>query len=176
MKFTTILKSTIALIFIIGFTFNSNAQESSQWKLSDKSVFTYNGTVINSKTTSEEINTTFGEPSSEKTYPNGDILYLYNSLGISISTNARHKVNFVGFNYTWDGDKRFPETSFEGSLQVGDFSVTKESTSKDFEKIDGIEFKCPIPLMCASMDKKSNLSILIGFQDNSLTQIGFIFE
>lgn len=166
----------LTVLFSVFLCFQANAQDSSQWKLSDKSVFTYNGAVINANTAFEDIKANFGKPSSNRTYANGDILYIYESLGMSISTNDKHKVNFVGFNYTWDGDKRFPETSFEGTLQVGNHTVTKKSSGADFEKIEGIEFKCPIPVLCAGKGKKANVSILIGFQEANLTQIGFSFE
>lgn len=176
MKFTELLKSVIALLLLVGVSISANAQDSSQWEFSDKSALTYNGTVINSKTNIDFIKSIFSEPNSEKIYPNGDILYKYESLGISISTNSKNKVNFIGFNYAWDGDKRFPETSFKGLLKVGNYRVTKESTAKDFESVEGVKFKCPIPLMCASEESNSKINTLVGFQNGTITQIGFMLE
>ena len=172
----SIIKSIAALFVITTLTLSAYGQDTAKWHFSGESVLSYNNSVINLNTSFEDISKYLGEPTSEKTIPNGDIQYIYESLGMSISVNAENKVNFVGFNYNWDGDTRFPETSFKGSLSVGNYTVSKASKPEDFEKIKGVKLKCPIPIICISENENSKSKVLIGFKNGDISQIGFTFE
>lgn len=176
MKATTTLKSTIVLFLIIVFTSNAKAQDSlTNWELNSKSVFTLNNTKLTAKTTYKSILATIGQANSEKTYPSGEVWYQYDSLGFSIAT-VDGKIRQIGFNFNWDGDKKYPEKSFDGTLKIGDYILTARTTDKDLLKIDGVVFICPIPIICATPNKKAKIKSMAAFEEGLITQILIILE
>lgn len=141
---------------------------------SDKKVY-LNDTKLTKSTTIDDLKEILGEPIIYKEYPTGKINYHYKEHGITVHT-VNGKLLFIGVNLNWDGDKNFPEKTFEGILKIGDITIDKNSTEEFIPQITFIEISCPIPGMCMTIDKKEKTPILIGFKDELVTQVGFEFH
>lgn len=164
------------LFLIIAFTSYTKAQDSlTNWELNNKSVITLYKTKLTSKTSYESVVAIIGPANSEKTYPTGEIWYQYDSLGFSIAT-VDGKIGLIGFNFNWDGDKKYPKKVFDGNLQIGNYRLTTKTTDKDLLKIDGVEFICPIPIICATPNKKAKIKSMAAFEEGQITQILIMFE
>jgi hypothetical protein len=176
MKKSTILKSLLTL-FAIGLICSISAAQNNlnKWQLSDKSELTLNEKRVTGKTTYTEIESILGKANAKKEYSSGEISYIYDSIGMVIST-MNGKIKMVGFNFNWDEDEKFPEKSFTGSLQIGNFTFSKKTTDNDVAKIEGVEFICPIPLMCASNNKKAKVKSMVAFKDSIITQVVILIE
>ncbi|MFI1743203.1 DUF7738 domain-containing protein [Thalassobellus sediminis] len=138
---------------------------------------TLNDLRINKDTTLEEIKNILGEPEIYKEYLTGKVNYHYADNGITLQT-VDGKLLLLGFNYNWDGDKTFPESTFKGELIIEEISFDKDSNQKKLEEIKNTEFIEVIPGFIISKPKtdKKNIFIALGFKNDKVTQIGFEFH
>lgn len=110
-----------------------------------------------------------------KEFPNGKALYHFPEAGM-----AAHLVNgkllFLGVNLNWDGDEKFPEQTFTGSLKIGDTVIDASSTSETLSGIEGVELFCPVPIMCMTKDRNLSTPIMASFKDEKISQLGVEFH
>lgn len=138
-------------------------------------VLTLNELELTSKTTTDDFVNELGEPSRKVPYPSGEVSYFYDELGIVFFT-YENEISNLGINFNWDEDEKFPETSYTGTLSIGNKDINKESTAGHIEDIEGVEFICPIPIMCASKDRKAKVKCAVAFDEGQITQVVFILE
>jgi len=136
---------------------------------------TINEFSIDNKASIEGLIKVLGEPSSIEEYPNGEKSYFYEDLGVVFGIKGE-KVIGLGINYNWDGDKKFPETSYQGTLKLGELSTNKDTKSEAIATIASMGFTCPFPMMCASSDREADINCLVGFKDGLLTQVAFVLK
>ncbi|MGB5819385.1 MAG: hypothetical protein WBG90_07850 [Saonia sp.] len=167
----TILLSTFC--FLTNLIFAQTTVEINYTK--DKEVY-LNNKKLDKSTSFDDVKTMLGQPVVFKEYiATGKVNYHYNELGVSFHT-VNGKLLFIGANLNWDGDKNFPEKSFEGVLKIDGVLIDKNSTDEFISKIKAIEILCPIPEMCMTKDRNEKTPILIGFKENTVTQVGFEFH
>ena len=169
MKKTLIL---FAAIFSLNFSF---AQEKTKINFNEKKEVIINGEKIDKKTDLSKIKSILGEPEVYKEYPTGKINYHYPKLGISVHL-VKDKLLFIGANFNWDGDKNFPETSYSGEFIIDNVSFNISSTESKLSEIKIVDIKCIMAGMCMTNPKEEPTSIIVGFKENKLTQIGFEFH
>ncbi|CAL2092907.1 conserved protein of unknown function [Tenacibaculum sp. 190524A05c] len=138
---------------------------------------TLNNLKIDKNTTFDEIKKILGEPKVYKEYASGKVNYHYAENGITLQT-MNGKLLLLGFNYNWDGDKTFPESTFKGELVINGVSFDQNSNQKNLEKIENIDFMEVMPGFVFSKPKagKKNTLIVLGFKNDKVTQIGFEFH
>lgn len=136
---------------------------------------TVNEIPLDGKTKIEDLITKIGQPSQKKDYQYGETSYVYDEIGVVFSIKSG-LVKGLAINFNWDGDKKFPEKSFIGTLKIGERAITKETDNKSLLTIKSIEFLCPISIMCVSKDKNAPINCVAGFNEDKLTQIGFIIK
>ena len=83
------------------------------------------------------------------------------------------KVQGLGINFNWDGDDKFPETTFSGQLKLGEAEIKQDTKREVIEEIQVIEFTCPIPSMCATKDRNAKIKCSVAFMDEKITQLVF---
>lgn len=158
--------------------FLKKISETSQSKVAIK--YTESGALfvndfeVKSGCTAEELTKVLGEPSQKKEMPSTEVGYFYEEEGFVFYTLANGIVNMIGMNFNWDGDERFPETSYTGSFVICETAVTKETELKNLTDFGCIEFMCPAPVMCVSMVEDRKVNCLLGFGEDGLTQFGFV--
>lgn len=134
-----------------------------------------NGVSIDNETTYQQIVEAIGEPEIYKEYPTGKINYRYSDLGFVFHT-VNGKLLTIAFNFNWDGDKNFPNTTFQGILKIGEISINKETTESITIDLESFEVKCIMPGMCMNNPKEIKNPILLGFKDNLITQVSIEFH
>ncbi|MFT5724238.1 MAG: hypothetical protein ACI9JN_001356 [Bacteroidia bacterium] len=167
-----IVKSFVLILSIFGLN-SASAQTEVILKYSSESALTVNGLQVTSSTKPSELIAVLGTASRTIENKHGETAYYYDAVGLMFASKA-DVVNIVGVNYNWDGDEKFPKTSFTGSLSLGELSVTKETVSKDVAGIKNVTFKCPIPLMCLSEDQTVEVKCAVAFNKKKLSQIVFL--
>lgn len=176
MTHLSLVKSLTALTLFTFFSFSANAQDSlSQWELTDKLEFSVNGTIITGSTDYKILEAAIGKADSKKESANGEVSYKYEKLGLLISVKE-DKVKVVGFNFNWDGDDKFPEKTFDGTLKISNYTFSTETTDKEVAAIAGVTFMCPIPSICATADRKASVKSMIAFEDSLVTQVLVMLE
>nr|WP_298996635.1 hypothetical protein [uncultured Allomuricauda sp.] len=136
---------------------------------------TLNGTPIDNSTTYQSIVEMLGEPEVYKEYPTGKINYRYTDLGLVFHT-VNGNLLTLAFNFNWDGDKNFPNTTFEGVLKIGDNSIDAKTTESIVDDLERFEIKCLMPGMCMNNPRKIKNPILLGFKDDLITQVSIEFH
>lgn len=131
--------------------------------------------MLDSNVTQEAILKTMGKPSKTVDHPSGEVSLFYETAGIVFFT-MDNKVKGLGINFNSDGDKKFPATSLNGKLTIGETEITKESKQEDLLKIEEIEFVCPFALLCASSNRDSKTRTTVSFKDGTLTQLVFLMN
>ncbi|MBL3658710.1 DUF7738 domain-containing protein [Fulvivirga sediminis] len=169
------MKLTITTLFFALLALKSYGQETITVEYTADYRALINGQQIDNTTTYDDIVKLLGEPELYKAYPTGKRKYHYKELGIVLST-VEGNVLSIGFNYNWDGDKNFPETSFEGELKVGDIFINKSSHAIIIENLAELGINCPIPRMCMNNPKKIRNPILLGFENDEITQVSIEFH
>lgn len=136
-----------------------------------------NDLKIDKNTTFEEMKDLLGEPVIYKEYATGKTNYHYADNGITLQT-MDDKLLFIGFNYNWDGDKTFPESTYTGELIIEGVAFNKDSEEAILDEIENTEFMQIMPGFIISKPKtdKKNTFIAVGFEEGKLTQIGFEFH
>lgn len=134
-----------------------------------------NDTAFNGNTKIKKLVANFGEPSKKVDHPSGETSYFYKEIGVMFFIKDG-MVKGLGVNFNWDGDKKFPEKTFTGTLSLGDLEIKKDTKSKSIAAIKSIEFICPFPMICATKDREAPIKCTAAFKDEKLTQIGFIIK
>ncbi|MCB9245634.1 MAG: hypothetical protein H6606_04320 [Flavobacteriales bacterium] len=162
---------TILVMALIGSASQIHAQtEAPTIEVNSKFNLTVEDVKLKSGTKAEALLEVFGEPDRTKESSKGEITYLYDSLGFMFVSD-NDVVRVLGINFNWDGDTKFPEKSFTGTLKLGEQVVVAESIPDNFAENKSIAFACPIPLMCASKDRSASLMITSAFKDGVLSQV-----
>jgi hypothetical protein len=116
-----------------------------------------------------------GPPTREKAYPKTEKGLLYDQYGLVFWT-VDGEVAGAGVNFTWDGDDRFPETSFLGSVALGEFKVDRSTTREKFASFKAGSVSCfgktEQEGMCAGGVER--VRFLSGFVDGKVTQLIFL--
>lgn len=134
-----------------------------------------NGNTIHAGTSYDELVGMLGEPIIYKEYPTGKTTYHFKDRGVALST-VNGKLLRLGVNYNWDGDKNFPESTFDGLLTIGSTTINKHTTSSIIEQLSDLKIKCIIPDMCMNNPKTVNNPIMLGFQNEMITQVSIEFH
>jgi hypothetical protein len=122
-----------------------------------------------------QLTVALGTPDKIETFKSGEEGYFYEESGFVFFTKDSI-IKALGVNFTWDGDKKFPEKSFTGILSLGELAITRETKMEAIAAIKDISFVCPIPFMCASSDKAVMPQCSVAFKDGMLTQVVFLFR
>ncbi|QNR25122.1 DUF7738 domain-containing protein [Croceimicrobium hydrocarbonivorans] len=172
----TVKTRLLGLIALIALTSNFvMAQSDTKIRYTASAELFINDTPLDGQTKLKELIANLGEPSKKVDYPNGETSYFYEEIGIVFFTKDGI-VKGLGINFNWDGDEKFPEKTFTGTLNLGDSEIEKETKSESIAAIKSIEFICPIPIMCASKDREAKINCAVAFKDEKLTQVAFIIN
>lgn len=166
------MKKLLLLVVVLTST-TFFAQEKPNVEFNSKSELYVNGQLVNNQSTYTKIVELLGKPELIKEHKSGKKTYFYSQTGIAFST-FNDKLSMLGFNYNWDGDKNFPNTTFTGKLTIGKI-ILDAKTSQDFMKSnDFLTFEPAI--MDSYFAVTSNGVIMVGFKNEKITQIGFEFK
>ncbi|PRX56657.1 hypothetical protein [Flagellimonas meridianipacifica] len=136
---------------------------------------TLNGISIDHSTTYQNLVEILGEPEVYKVYPTGKVNYRYTDLGLVFHTVDGNLLT-LAFNFNWDGDKNFPNTSFEGVLKIGDNTINAKTTESIVDDLERFEIKCLMAGMCMNNPRKIKNPILLGFKNDLITQVSIEFH
>ena len=131
------------------------------------------GARLSEKAGASELTKCLGSPTREKTYPSGEASLFHEAQGLVLWT-AGGELRGVGLNFNWDGDKKFPETSFTGGLMIGDLKVDRNTTFAQLQSLKGNGITCMDDSMCAGGTASDK--VVVGFEKNLITQISFLFS
>lgn len=149
------------------------AQDKPTIDFNSKSELLVNGQLVNNQTTYTKIVDLLGKPELIKENKSGKKTYSYPQTGIAFST-FNDKLSMLGFNFNWDGDKNFPNTTFTGKLTIGK-TLLDVNTTKEFMKNNAFLTFEPA-FMETYFAVSSNAVIMVGFKNEKITQIGFEFK
>ena len=135
-----------------------------------------NNIAIDTKTTLKKLTDLLGQPSRVEEHVNGESGCFYDELGVVIFLGSNEMASGLGVNFNWDGDKKFPETSFTGTLKLAATTIDTTATSATIAGEKYIDFVCPFPSLCASKDKKSKVNCTVAFKDDRITQVVFLLK
>jgi len=142
---------------------------------SDSLLLVVNDIPLDSNSTLELLIKTLGEPSRNVVSRSGEVSYYYDKVGV-VFVVKDGVFKLLGVNFLWDGDDHFPETSYTGSLFIGEKEINAETLSADIVSIETIEFICPIPSMCVVNKRSADIRCMSGFKDKQLTQFIFLVK
>lgn len=121
-----------------------------------------------------ELQKRLGAPSREKTYPSGELALYYDDRGLVLWTGGG-ELKGIGLNFNWDGDERFPETSFTGSLVVDGLNVDRNTTLAQFQALKSGGVSCIMDdRMCGGGTPDTRF--VVGFEKKAITQVTFLLE
>lgn len=165
------------IILVIAFAFSLAAfsQETTTIVLNETSQLQINGTTVNRETSFNQIKNLLGEPTLVKDYKNGKIKYQYPEQGLTLDI-YNDKLSMIGANFNWDGDKNFPETSYNGQFMIGKIVVNKNTTENLMKRISFLRFEHLLSGLYAGNTENNSALVLVGFKENKITQIGFEFN
>ena len=166
------MKKTI-LALLLTFTSFVFAQEKPTIEFSSSSKLTINGQMVNNQTSIETITQLLGTPQLVKEHKSGKKTYVYPELGLAVQT-FNDKLLMLGANYNWDGDKNFPNKTFEGKFTVGK-TVLDTNTTKDFINSNSF-LKFENLFLDLYVAGATNAAVMVGFKDNKITQLGVEFK
>lgn len=169
------MKHFITLLILFATTCVTFAQSKISIEYKSDFTVTLNGQSVDNTTTYNDIVKLLGEPSIYREYPSGKTNYHYKDLGLVIHT-VNGNLLTIGTNYNWDGDKNFPETTFEGEFIIGGKSVSKDTKGTIVEELKDLKINCIIPGLCMNDPKKIKNPILLGFKDDAITQVSIEFH
>jgi hypothetical protein len=103
---------------------------------------------------------------------------IYNNLGIAIETSEDgKKLKGVSFTFNPDGDKKTASGQFKGVLIVDGYQITETCTGDNLKENTQLKnLKCIPNLMCMTDLKTSDFVVLVGYQTEKITQMGFGFK
>lgn len=143
------------------------------FRLSPAGELVLNGVGLSEKTGASELTQRVGSPTREKTRPSGEVSLYHDAKGLVFWTKDG-AVAGVGMNFNWDGDSKFPETSFTGTLIVGDLKIDRTTTMAQFKSLKGEPVSCLGESMCAG--KSGTTKFVAGFEKDVITQLSFVFS
>ena len=136
------------------------------------------GYVLAKDSTPASIIAFFGKPSRIETSSSGvERTYAYDEIGLSFAIDPSGKtIEAIIVNYNWDGDKKAAKSAYKGKLKMDTYTITELTSSTDINNNTNIKnIVCIGEIMCMTPPGKSDLVVLIGYQDKKMTQIGFGF-
>ena len=163
----------ILLALLISFSSFAFAQEKPTIEFSSSSKLTINGQMVNNQTSIETITQLLGTPQLVKEHKSGKKNYVYPELGLALQT-FNDKLLMIGANYNWDGDKNFPNKTFEGRFIVGK-TVLDTNTTKDFIKSNSF-LKFENLFLDLYVAGATDAAVMVGFKNNKITQLGVEFK
>jgi flagellar hook assembly protein FlgD len=134
--------------------------------------------VLAKDSTPSSIINYFGKPSRIETSALGvERTYAYDEMGLSFAIDPSGKaIEAIIINYNWDGDKKAAKSAYKGKLKMDTYAITELSSSIDINNNTNVKnIVCIGEIMCMTPPGKSDLVVLIGYQDKKMTQIGFGF-
>ena len=167
-------KFSILTLFIC-ISFFCNAQKIVEVNYSDSSTLVLNGILLTKNTDVRNVIKNIGDASKIVGYPNGERNFFYEEYGLLLMTKDT-VLTGLGINFNWDGDKKFPITSYTGHLEIGKLKIDKKTKREEINSIKPIEFGCPMDILCASKSRTSSVRCTIAFKSDSLTQIVFLLK
>lgn len=163
----------LILLLLITFSTTIYAQDVLRVEFNKNSELLVNAQLFNNQTTFAKIVEVLGQPELIKESKSGVKSYAYAKTGIAFKV-YNDKLTMIGFNYNWDGDKNFPNTSFTGVLAIGTVQLDN-NTNKDFMKKNSfLTFDSLYLDLFAA--KSKNTMIMVGFKNEKITQLGFEFQ
>lgn len=165
------LKTTL-LLLLVSLCSSAHADDVQITYTSDF-ILKIDGLPIEANTQIAAVFQELGEASRNKTLDDGESIYYYDEVGIVIFTQ-NNLVRGVGVNFNWDGDEKFSSTPFKGTLTIGGATITSESSQDDFESMEGIQFQCPISIMCANSDQSAKVKCTVAFEEEEISQVVFL--
>ncbi|MBR9859398.1 hypothetical protein GYB22_01335 [bacterium] len=163
-----LLKPSIILMLIACISIAFTTVEEPKINVNAKGELSFNDIEILDKAISE-LEETIQKADRKKSYPNGEISHFYDKTGIVI-TEKNGKIKGLGINFNWDGDDKFPETSFTGSFSIGEVIIDKNSGPEDFKKVTALKYDCPGTLICISSDEGMDIRTMVAFKEGKITQ------
>lgn len=142
------------------------------FRLSPDGNLLLNDVTIPAKAKVAELAERLGPPTREKEHPRGEKSLYHDKQGFVLWT-VNGELMGVGINFNWDGDEKFPETPFTGSLALGDLKVDRNTTKAQLESLKGYSVSCLGDAMCGG--KSGGTKLLVGFEKGAITQVGFMF-
>lgn len=173
MRNQNIVHLALTTLFCLFLT-NSFASDSAVNITIQNKDFSIGNITVNDETPLEDVLNIFGKPSREKEYP-GEKSFFYDDLGI-IVMSRNQGFNGIGLNLNWDGDERFPEKSFTGSLIIDNVAINKNSNINDIKKLTAYAVECMSESICITVDDEAPMTIMVGFQNNKITQIIGVYQ
>lgn len=173
--FSAFMKTLISLIVIVGCSHAVSAQTDVSIEYNAQSQLVVNAVTVTNTTTAADLIAVVGEATRTEVSSNGETGYFYDGVGFMFIVKEG-TVSGLGINYNWDGDVKFPKTSYTGSLLLGELSVTKETTHDQIAGIQNVSFSCPIPLMCASTDKTAAVKCMVSFMEGKISQVVYLIS
>jgi len=170
-----IIFSISLLFFALFIQVDLSAQSSPVVNYNSKAKLTIDGVDLVKNSAISAMTEHLGEVSKKVDYPNGEASYFYEDLGIVFFT-LEDEIKGLGINFNWDGDEKFPETSFTGALNIGEALITKEAIGATITSIQDVEMMCPIPIMCASANRKAKVVCTVAFEEEKISQVAFIIQ
>ncbi len=172
----TVKLALVAIVILIALTSNlAIGQTAPKTRFTENYELFVNETSLDSKTKEKELVAFMGEPSKKVDYPSGEISYFYEEMGL-VFFSKDGNVKGLGVNFNWDGDEKFPEKTFSGTLSLGEVEINKETKSKGFSANQTVAFDCPFPLMCFSKDREAKIKCTAAFKETNLTQVVFVIQ
>ncbi len=162
------------LLLLIAFSTSFYAQENTRVEFNKNSELMINASLINNETTfTKFVEIVGGQPELIKESKNGVKTYFYSKNGLVFKTN-KDKLTMIGFNYNWDGDKSFPNTSFTGVVVIGTVQLDTNTTKEFMKKNEFLTFDNLFLDLFAA--KSKNTVIMVGYKNDKITQLGFEFQ
>jgi hypothetical protein len=169
------VKKKSLFILLVSISCFCSAQKKVEINFSDSSTLILNEIVLTKNSDVRDIIANIGEPSKIVGNPNGERDFFYEEYGLLLITKDT-LLTGLGINFNWDGDRKFPITSFTGRLKIGELSISKETKREEISSIKLIGFGCPIDILCASKSRKARVKCTLGFDSGSLSQIVFLLN
>lgn len=170
-----LIKTALCLLTIVGYSTMVSAQTDVTIEYNAQSQLVVNAVTVTNATTASDLTAVVGEASRTEVSSNGETGYFYDAVGFMFIVKDG-KVSGLGINFNWDGDVKFPKTSYTGSLLLGELSITKETTHAEIAGIQNVSFACPIPLMCASTDKTAAVKCMVSFLEGKISQVVYLIS
>lgn len=142
---------------------------------SDSSTLTINKIKLQEKMNDQDFLKIFGKPTRVVEYRNTEKGYYYDNDGFVVFSKNSF-VTMIGVNFNWDGDKKFPEKAFTGSLKIGELTINKETKKGDIDTLKAIGYDCPMDILCGSKSRNAKIKSIIGFKSTLLSQVAFMLN
>lgn len=116
----------------------------------------------------EEYTSFLGEPTSHKQFSEVEDGYIFEDYGLTLHTQ-NGLVVMVTLTFTTDGDERFAQNAFAGTLTISGTEIGMETNPDELSSLKDFNVKCPIPVICAG--KAEGLKLMAGFNEEDLPKL-----